>query len=308
MKNTRDLIGLNVFSVHEGRILGRLAECVVDLASGTVLGLIVELKPGEETGIARKDITAVGRDAVMVSSAEVLKPLADLPALAKHRTGGKTVPQVLTKSGQVLGTLGLVHVDEAVQKVVSYEIAGDLMQAIADGPATMKVLKGTVHGADAIVLPDSAVAAIERPGGLRSRFEKAVGVMRQTATEVGGRMTTAAGKVRSATEAATETAVKRARAAAEVVEDRATQVGGKMTTAAGKVKSATEAATGTAVKRAKAAAEVVEDRAGDAVKAVKERMAEPPAKPVAKKAPAKAAPKPKAAPKKRAALKKPAKA
>ena len=69
MKTTRDLIGLNVFSMEEGRILGRTAECVVDLATGKVLGLVVEGKPGEDKGVARGDITAVGQDAVMRSHA-----------------------------------------------------------------------------------------------------------------------------------------------------------------------------------------------------------------------------------------------
>ncbi len=250
MKNTRDLIGLSVFSVEEGRILGKVAECVVDLATGKVLGLIVEVKPGEEKGIGRSEITAMGRDAVMVSSAAVLKSVATVAGLAGHRTSGKATPQVLTRGGQVLGALGTVHVDEAVQKVESYEIVGDLMQAIADGPATLAVVKGTVHGADAIVLPEAAASAITRPGGLRARFEKAVGAVKGTATQVSGRVSTAAGKVRSATEIATEKTVQ----------------------------------------RAKAAAEAVEDKAEDAVRAVKRRIGEEPAKKAPAKAAAKAAP------------------
>lgn len=251
MKNTRDLVGLNVISVEEGRILGKVAECVVDLATGKVLGLIVEGKPGQEQGVGRSEVATVGRDAVMVPSAAVLKPVADVPGLADHRTSGKAAPQVLTRSGQVLGTLGTVHVDEAVQEVENYEIVGDLMQAIADGPATLAVVKGTVHGADAVLLPQAAADSISRPGGLRARFEKAVGAMKDTATQVGGRVSTAAGKVRSAT----------------------------------------ESATGEAVKRARAAAEVVEDKAEDAVKAVKVRVKQTPAKKAPAKAPAKAAPK-----------------
>ena len=258
MKATRDLIGLNVFSVEEGRILGKTAECVVDLASGGVVGLVVEVKPGAEMGIARSDITSVGRDAVMVASAAVMKPLTEMAALVGHRTAeGKTAPQVLTRSGEVLGVLGTVHVDETAETVVSYEIVGPVIQALADGPATMPVVEGTIHGRDAVVLPDAAVAEITRPGGLRARLGKAVGVVREAATEVGQRVTTAAGKVRTATETAGRKAVK----------------------------------------GAKAAAEVVEDKAADAVKAVKERVTEDKPKKAPKKAPAKtkAAPKKRAA-------------
>jgi len=251
VKNTRDLIGLNVISVEEGRILGKVAECVVDLATGKVVGLIVEAKPGQEQGLERSEVTTVGRDAVMVPSAAVLKPVADVPGLADHRTSGKAAPQVLTRSGEVLGTLGTVHVDETVQKVEKYEVVGDLMQAIADGPATLGVAKGTVHGTDAVVLPDAAAAAITRPGGLRSRFEQAVDAVKETASQVGGRVSTAAGRVRSAT----------------------------------------ESATGQAVKQAKAAAGVVEDKAEDAVKAVRARIKRPPAKKAPAKARAKVAPK-----------------
>jgi len=253
VKSTRDLVGLSVFSVEEGRILGKTAECVVDLSTGAAVGLVVEVKPGEEMAIARQDITSVGKDAVMVASSKVLKPPAGVPGLAEHRTGGKAAPRILTRSGEVLGTLGTVHVDEKVCQVVSYEIVGDLMQAIADGPALVPVIPGTVHGSDAVVLPEEASKQITRPGGLRAFLTKAMGSVRETATEVGQYVSTTAGKVKKAG----------AEAGAE------------------------------AAKKAKAAADVVEDTAGGAVKAVKARIAEKPVKkaPAKKAATRKAAPK-----------------
>lgn len=214
MKDTRDVIGLNVFSVEEGRILGRTAECVVDLATGNVLGLVVEIAGGGEMGIARADLTAIGKDAVMVSSGTVMKTVADVAGLADHRTVGKA-PRVLTRNGQVLGTLGVVRVDEACRKVESYEIVGDVIHAIADGPATLGVTKGTVHGRDAIVLPDDAAKAITRPGGLRASFEKAMGTVREKAGEVSEKVSDAAKRARDAGEAAGGKAFARAKGAAK---------------------------------------------------------------------------------------------
>jgi uncharacterized protein YrrD len=221
VKDTRDVVGLNVFSIEEGRILGKTSECVVDLATGKAIGLIVQVKAGDEMGIARSDITAVGRDAVMVSTAEVLKPLADIKGLAEHRTaGGRPAPRVLTRGGQVLGTLGVVRVDEDCREVVAYEIVGDMVQAIADGPATLPIIKGTVHGRDAIVLPEDASAAIKRPGGLRAWIEKGYDAVREAATDVSERVSSAAKKVRDSAETAEEKAVAKAKAAREAVEKK----------------------------------------------------------------------------------------
>jgi len=220
-KNTQDVVGLSVFSIEEGRVLGKTTECVVDLATGKVLGLIVAAGRGEEMGIARGDITSVGRDAVMVSAADVLKPLAEVEDLAEHRTAGETpAPRVLTRSGQVLGTLGIVRVDEACEKVIAYEIRGDVVQAVADGPATLPIIKGTVHGRDAVVLPEKATEAIERPGGLRAWLQKGYDAVRETATEVSGHVTSAAKKVKATAESAEEKAVETAKAAKDAVEKK----------------------------------------------------------------------------------------
>lgn len=221
VKNTQDVVGLSVFSIEEGRVLGKTTECVVDLATGKVLGLIVAAAKGQEMGIARGDITAVGRDAVMVSAADVLKPLADVEDLAEHRTAGETpAPRVLTRSGQVLGTLGIVRVDEVCEKVIAYEVRGDVVQAVADGPATLPIIKGTVHGRDAVVLPEKATEAIERPGGLRAWLQKGYDAVREAATEVSGHVTSAAKKVKATAETAEEKAVETAKAAKDAVEKK----------------------------------------------------------------------------------------
>lgn len=226
VKDTRDVVGLNVFSIEEGRILGKTAECVVDLATGKVIGLIVAVKTGQEMGIARSDITAVGRDAVMVSAAEVMKPLADVKGLAEHRTaGGRPAPRILTRGGQVLGTLGMVRVDGACGKVVAYEVVGDVVQRIADGPATLPIIKGTIHGRDAVVLPDDASQEIKRPGGLRAWIEKGYEAVREAATDVGERASSAAKKVKETAETAEERAVAGAKAAREAVEKRMQEAG-----------------------------------------------------------------------------------
>ncbi|MGQ9732961.1 MAG: PRC-barrel domain-containing protein [Candidatus Zipacnadales bacterium] len=249
MKDTTEVIGLNVFSVEEGRILGRTVECVVDLATGKVLGLIVEVKDGVEMGIARSAITAVGKDAVMVTSDKVLKPLADIPGLVEHRTTGKAAPRVLTRSGQVLGTLRLVRVDEKCEKVDSYEIAGDVIQAIADGPAILGVIEGTIHGPDAIVLPDTAVSAIKRSGGLKKSFEKAWDTVREAATDVGDRLTDVAKRAKIVGETASAKALAQAKKATAIVEQKVAEVEKKSVSEASVAKDSVPPKKKTAAKR-----------------------------------------------------------
>lgn len=219
MKDTREITGLNVFSIEEGRILGRVAECVVDLATGKVVGLVVDAGRGVERGVARADITAIGKDAVMVPSEKVMKSVAEVTGLEDHRTAGKA-PRVLTRTGQVLGTLGSVHVDDLCQEVQSYEIVDDMIQVLAEGPATLGIIEGTVHGRDAIVLPENAAQAIKRPGGLRAKLEKAFGAVREKASEVSDKLAGAAKKARTVTEEAGEKALAKAKEAGKVVEKR----------------------------------------------------------------------------------------
>ncbi len=193
MKQTSEVIGLKVFSVEEGRVLGRTAECVVDLAGGVVLGLIVDVDGESQMGILRADITAVGKDAVMVGSADVMKPLDELAVLAAHRTAGPTPPMVITRDGTELGTLGIVRVDETCERVLGYQIGvdvSDFYTIIADGPARLPIVDGTVHGRDAIVLPEEALTEINRPGGLRQQLEKAYDSVVGATKEVGQRVST----------------------------------------------------------------------------------------------------------------------
>jgi uncharacterized protein YrrD len=274
-------MGLNVFSIEEGRILGRTTECVVDLATGKVIGLVVAAGAGGERALARGDITAVGKDAVMVASAKLLKAPGEVTGLEEHRTVGKA-PRVLTRAGQVLGTLGTVRVDEECRKVESFEIVGDVIQAIADGPAMLGLTKGTVHGRDAIVLPDAATEAIKRPGGLRASVGKALGVVRERAAEVGDKLSDAAKKARTVGESAGEKALAKAKVAAK------------------KARTVGEAAGEKALAK-------VKDAAHDAKEAVEEQVEALTGKdkPAAKKAPAKAKPAvAKKAPAKKAAAKK----
>ena len=95
----------------------------------------------------------------------------------------------------------------ACEKVIAYEVVGDVVQAIADGPATLPIIKGTVHGRDAVVLPDDAADAMERPGGVRAWFEKGYDAVRDAATDVSERVSSAAKKVKASAESAEGKAV-----------------------------------------------------------------------------------------------------
>jgi len=285
VKDTRDVIGLNVFSIQEGRVLGRTTECVVDLATGKVIGLVIAVPSGGECGVARADLTAVGKDAVMVASDKMLKPLGEVAGLEDHRTVGKA-PRVLTRAGQVLGTLGVVRVDEACRKVESYEIVGDVIQALADGPATLGVTKGTVHGRDAIVLPDEAAEAIKRPGGLRASFEKALGAVRERAGEVGDKLSDAAKKARTAGEAAGGKAFARAKDAAKKAREAGESVGEKAVAKAKDVAHDAKEAVEHQVDAMKGKGEPAPKPAPKAKKAAPKRKAAAARKTGAKKAPA----------------------
>jgi hypothetical protein len=144
-------------------------------------------------------------------------------------------------------------------------------------------MKGTVHGRDAIVLPDDAAKEMKRPGGLRASLGKAFGTVREKATEVSGKLGTAAKKARAASEKAGEKALG-------TVREKAHEYSDKLGDAAKKARAASEKMGEQALAAAKDVRETVEKK----VEALH-------GKPVARKAPKKAV---KKAPAKRKTAKK----
>ena len=130
MKDTKDVIGLNVFSVEEGRILGRTAECVVDLATGNtaLVGVIGSVAPGGTVQLGW-----VGFDFLDSPCANP----SDVPWLSVAPINGTIAPAGMTTVDVTCDSTGLaVGLYEAVVCVFS----NDPDEPLVPVPTTLEVL------------------------------------------------------------------------------------------------------------------------------------------------------------------------
>jgi uncharacterized protein YrrD len=173
MRDIASLVGLKVVSSREGREVGVVSQCIANLATGVLEGLIVGKGPSEK-GVEAKDIEALGQDAIMVPDSSVARHLSEVPALLEKRRDPSAGPrEVLTDAGKRLGVLGSVFIDPASLKVAHYEASGGALRDMMDGPWELHPMPGTVDGRDSVIVPAAAFQeAAEHPGGLRAGLAK----------------------------------------------------------------------------------------------------------------------------------------
>jgi uncharacterized protein YrrD len=223
MREIKSITGLRVISIDEGASVGSVSQVVVDLAAGSLLGLIIGSGAGER-GVTAQDIQTIGSDVVMISSRTVAKPLSELPELEKRKTSSVHLLPVFTDGGRRLGVVSSIFIDPLEKSVTRYEVSSGAIKDIADGLLILPVLPGTVHGQDAVIVPESSVKSGAREaGGLLARFSQWGDSARKQYQQV-------AEKTEKLVESGSETFKKEAavvREKAKVVGDKAKELGEK---------------------------------------------------------------------------------
>ena len=172
MRDVASIIGLSVISSKEGRDLGAVNQVIVDLASGTLDGLIVGTGASER-GIEAKDVGVIGVDAVMVETYKVARDLSELPKLLeKRREQGAGPREVLTSDGLRVGVLGKIYIDAAEKRVVHYEVSGGALQDMVEGVLELPPAEGVVDGRDSVVIASDTFGTRPATGGLRSQLAR----------------------------------------------------------------------------------------------------------------------------------------
>jgi uncharacterized protein YrrD len=173
MRDIRTITGLRVIAKDEGLNVGTVSQVVIDLATGRMLGLVVGDGAGQR-GVAAADIETIGVDAVMISKRAVAKLLTDLPEVDQFRRPAGAAPlQAVTQSGKRLGAVSAIFLDPLEKCVTRYEISGGPFKDLAEGILILPVVKEAIHGQDALILPDEAIAQVGREtGGLLARFSQ----------------------------------------------------------------------------------------------------------------------------------------
>lgn len=211
------LVGKDLVSSSDGKLLGEIKECVCDLAKGKIVGLVVDASVclRGQAAVAAKEIEVIGEDAVLVSSEDALVEVGAVAGLEDLMRPPEAPPLiVLTKQGKRLGHLGSIVIDPDTQKVLGYEVTGGPLRELTEGTPVMPIMDGVVHGEDSILLPPEAegraVAESTSLARLWQRVTVGVSRLRESVEETAERAERA---VREATRRPAETRAQAAKPA-----------------------------------------------------------------------------------------------
>ncbi len=153
----RDVIGLPVLETNSGTQIGEVQEAVLNLAKASLCGLAVAGPTlfSQERGILFQDLLAIGRDAVTVGSAAVVRDFAgfaDNPEI--HRFGDIRDKQIYTETGLYLGTSVDLLFDPQTGEVRFYEISDGFVTDFLRGRLVMPLPQAQVIQGDRLIVPE----------------------------------------------------------------------------------------------------------------------------------------------------------
>jgi uncharacterized protein YrrD len=151
------LTGRPIIGSDTGRTVGHIVDTLVVPDSGAVAGFVVRKGWLSSEGVLRHgDVTALGDDAVLVRAAVgVLNPREwrDVNLHAIRASAFKNKP-VVTRSGEKLGTVAGIYLDERAGHIEAYEIAERGFAGLVQRRSMLPHSSDVAVGRDAIVVTD----------------------------------------------------------------------------------------------------------------------------------------------------------
>lgn len=156
MRTGKELIGLAIVDVRDGKKLGHADEIVVSPDDGRLLGFVMKgggLFGGKESIVEIDDVRAIGRDAITVEGDEVAHtPEASAEAFREARGSGRSLVgrKIVTQGGTMVGQVHDIVLNEEQRRVTSLTIGGGLLEQGDALPANRIVSVGP----DLVVIRD----------------------------------------------------------------------------------------------------------------------------------------------------------
>jgi len=164
MQKVSELVGKPIVSAETGERMGKVADVLLDPQSSHILGLVVGggLLSSEQV-LPYADVQTLGKDAVVARSGKgVVGPKEwRQQGLDTARSSALTHKRVLTTSGRALGEIHDVLVDESAGTVEAFVVANSALGGLVRRRSILPQGSGVTIGADAVLVPDEAAAALE---------------------------------------------------------------------------------------------------------------------------------------------------
>lgn len=157
MRRARDIIGLPVFAIYEGKSVGVVHDIIMD-DSWCTTGITVEDKTwfSSPTYVSWRHILAFGEDAVTIQNEQVIRPMdvhPDMIFLLKGPRCIKGLP-MLTVNGQQLGLVEDVYLEPTLGKqIIGYELTEGFISDLQEGRKWLPFSQKARLGKDAIIVP-----------------------------------------------------------------------------------------------------------------------------------------------------------
>ncbi|MCL4368264.1 MAG: PRC-barrel domain-containing protein [Actinobacteria bacterium] len=158
-----ELIGLPIVSLHDAEIVGEIDALIIDDATLTVVGFLVDLGFYEAKVLPFAAARAIGRDAVIVERPDDVTLVSHHPDVARLADKDIAVAgaTAVTSSGHTVGTIGELLVDVDTGRIIEVELVVDPGSLWPSQPVLLPIaLRGEGRPAG----DDAATALSPMPG------------------------------------------------------------------------------------------------------------------------------------------------
>jgi uncharacterized protein YrrD len=176
MRKGRDIIDKPVVAYDSGEKIETIVDLIFDQNSNRLLGFVVD-EAGWFNGakvLPLNKLQAIGIDAVIVPSKEVIANASDIPEIKQilERNNILKGTRIMTVDGRDLGTMIDLYFDELTGAIEGYEASGGLFadaysgRSFVPAPSTLKI------GEDVAFVPSETASLMEEQvGGLKAAMQ-----------------------------------------------------------------------------------------------------------------------------------------
>ena len=173
MRKGNDVIGSPIFAYDIGEKLeNKIEDLILSQNSQQILGFLVDEAGWTANALALlfEQIDALGPDAVIIRSKDVLTPMKEIGIEQVLEQGRLKGSKILTTEGRALGTIVDIYFDDQTGIVQGYEVSGGTISDSYTGRAFVRANENTKVGNQVVFVSPSTL--IEEQGGIKGAFQK----------------------------------------------------------------------------------------------------------------------------------------
>lgn len=171
MQKFKNVIGLPVVCVEDGKKVGRVGNITFSPKNKGVIAIILEKKGMEfcRKAIPIEDVVSLGNDAVIVNDVSCIKKLSKKDMVDSKELKGL---HIYTKEGRDMGVVEDILFDYKKATIEALEISDGLFADIITGRSILPLFGRVEFGEDSILVGEEAIEEmVSTGGGINNRLK-----------------------------------------------------------------------------------------------------------------------------------------